>query len=179
MRFFLTFVVMLFCAAAPALAQDGVENAPQKFEGLDKFGINAQKQREMIDHPVVRLQSLDKISARTETFEMRVGSTVRFGSLFIKAQACRKAPPIEEPESAAFLQVWEVEKDHDSPNLGESKWVFSGWMFASSPALSPMDHPVFDVWVLDCLDAQAAPSVIETDAAETSEDGAADPSASE
>lgn len=101
---------------------------------------------EMVDHPVIKLQTLDKITARTLTFEARVGSTVKFGPLFIKIRACRKAPPIDTPESAAFLQIWEVTpKD-------ESKWVFSGWMFASSPALSPMDHPIYDVWVLDCLE---------------------------
>ena len=99
--------------------------------------------------PIVKLRSLDKITARTVTFEANVGSTVRFGPLYIKVQACRKAPPIEKPESAAFLQIWEV--GHDE----QSKWVFSGWMFASSPGLSPMDHPIYDVWVLDCLETKA------------------------
>jgi hypothetical protein len=99
---------------------------------------------EMDDYPIVKLQSLDKGTARTMTFEVKVGSTVRFGPLFIKPQACRKAPPIEKPESAAFLQIWEINHKNDS------EWVFSGWMFASSPALSSMDHPIYDVWVLDC-----------------------------
>ena len=101
---------------------------------------------EMTDYPIIKLQSLDKITARTMTFEARVGSTVKFGPLYIKIRSCRKAPPIETPESAAFLQIWEVTPKN------ESKWVFSGWMFASSPALSPMDHPIYDVWVLDCLE---------------------------
>lgn len=100
----------------------------------------------MQDMPVIKLQSIDKITGRTLTFEARVGSTVKYGPLYIKVQACRKAPPIEQPESAAFLQIWEVTPKDDS------KWVFSGWMFASSPALSAMDHPIYDVWVLDCLD---------------------------
>ena len=98
--------------------------------------------------PVVKLQSLDKITARTMTFEAKVGSTVKFGPLFVKAQACRKSPAIEKPESAAFLQIWEIDTEE------EAQWVFSGWMFASSPALSPMDHPIYDVWVLDCLSEQ-------------------------
>jgi len=102
---------------------------------------------DMADMPVVKLQSLDKISARTMIFEARVGSTVKFGSLFIKTQACRKASPLDEPESAAFLQIWEVTARNPDPH-----WVFSGWMFASSPALSSMDHPIYDVWVLDCLE---------------------------
>jgi hypothetical protein len=102
----------------------------------------------MQDFPVVKLQSLDKITARTMTFEARVGSTLKYGPLYIKIQSCRKAPPIEQPEAAAFLQIWEVTPEE------EAKWIFSGWMYASSPALSPMDHPVYDVWVLDCLEKQ-------------------------
>lgn len=100
---------------------------------------------EMEDYPVVKLQSLDKATARTMTFEAKVGSTVKFGPLYIKPLACRKAPPVEPPESAAFLQVWELNKEE------KGEWIFSGWMFASSPSLSSMDHPIYDVWVLDCL----------------------------
>lgn len=102
---------------------------------------------EMMDMPIVQLQSLDKITARTMIFEMQVGKTVKFGPIYIKAQACRKAEPIDTPESAAFLQIWEETSEE------KSEWVFSGWMFASSPALSSMDHPVYDVWVLDCLES--------------------------
>ncbi len=102
--------------------------------------------REMADLPVVKLQSLDKITARTQTFEANVGSTVKFGPLFIKVQACRKASPVEQPESSAFLQISEITEDD------QAEWVFSGWMFASSPGLSHMDHPIYDVWVLDCLE---------------------------
>lgn len=109
----------------------------------------AANAREMNDYPVVKLKSLDKITARTETFEARVGSTVKFGPLFIKVQACRKSSPMDKPESAAFLQIWEIDEEE------EAQWVFSGWMFASSPALSPMDHALYDVWVLDCQSDQA------------------------
>ncbi len=108
---------------------------------------------EMSDFPIVKLQSLDKVTARTMTFEAKVGSTIKFGPLYIKVQACRKAPPIEKPESASFLQIWEVTPKN------KANWVFSGWMFASSPALSAMDHPIYDVWVIDCLeDPNAAPA---------------------
>lgn len=116
---------------------------------------------QMIDYPVVRLQSLEKTTARTSTFEATVGRTIKFGSLFIKVQACRKAPPIEKPESAAFLQIWENKPD---PMTKEEKpeWIFSGWMFASSPGLSSMDHMTYDVWVLDCMDKKSDTSADET-----------------
>ena len=109
-------------------------------------GLSLPARAALVDYPVVKLQSLDKVSARTLTFEVKVGSTVKYGPLYIKVDACRKAPPIEAPESASFLQIWEVDTHKNS------RWVFSGWMFASSPSLSPMDDPVYDVWVLDCLD---------------------------
>ena len=119
------------------------------------FAFNASAHaRATEDYPVVKLRSLDKITARTVTFDVKVGSTVKFGDVFIKVQSCRKAPEIEKPESASFLQVWEIDKDN------EANWIFSGWMFASSPGLSSMDHPIYDVWVLDCLrdDSQAKPA---------------------
>lgn len=112
---------------------------------------------EMEDYPVVKLQSLDKSTARTMTFEARVGSTVKFGSLYIKVQSCRKAPPIDTPEAASFLQIWEVTPDE------KASWVFSGWMFASSPALSAMDHPIYDVWVIDCMGQAETASVESAD----------------
>lgn len=143
--------------------------------------------REMENYPVVKLQSLDKVTARTMTFEAKVGNTVKFGSLYIKIQACAKAPPVEQPESAAFLQIWEMRKgdqDTDSasvteqPPKEEAQWIFSGWMFASSPALSHMDHPIYDVWVLDCLEGKGGPKKEEkkeeaSKEPETGEDAAA------
>ena len=129
------------------------------------FGVSNAHARASIDTSIARLQSIDKVTARTLTFEVNVGSTVKFGSLYIKLQACRKAPDIEEPESAAFMQVWEV-SDEDTERE-KANWVYSGWMFASSPGLSAMDHPIYDVWVLECKDKeQAAPAAIEGEALE-------------
>jgi hypothetical protein len=144
----------------------------------------------MENFPVVKLQSLDKVTARTMTFEANVGNTVKFGSLYIKIQACAKAPPVEQPESAAFLQIWEINKSGapdttDDPNSKaeppkeEAQWIFSGWMFASSPALSHMDHPIYDVWVLDCLSAKGQKSAAPKAEALKEEGGIIPESASE
>ena len=100
----------------------------------------------MTDYPQVRLRSLDKMTARTMTFDAKVGTTVKFGSLYIKVLACQKPDVQERPDSAAFLQIWETTLE------GTSRWIFSGWMFGASPALSAMDHPIYDVWVMDCMD---------------------------
>lgn len=98
-------------------------------------------------YPAAVLQGLDKITARTETFTAPLDQTMRFGTLEIIVRHCDKRPPEEQPESAAFLEIWAV-----SPGRPTSS-VFQGWMFASSPALSALEHPVYDVWVLDCAGA--------------------------
>ncbi len=126
---------------------------------------NIANARASINTTIAKMQSIDKVTARTLTFEVNVGSTVKFGSLYIKLQACRKAPDIEEPESAAFMQIWEV--SNEDTEQEKANWVFSGWMFASSPGLSAMDHPIYDVWVLECKDKeQAASQAIEGDVLE-------------
>jgi hypothetical protein len=98
------------------------------------------------------LQGLDKVTARISTIEAPVGDVVRFGTLEIIARVCDKRPPEETPESAAFLDIWEVRRGE--PPTG----VFRGWMFASSPALSALEHPVYDVWVLDCRNKASMPA---------------------
>jgi hypothetical protein len=100
----------------------------------------------------VLLQGLDKITARVSQIKVPVGGTVTFGALQITARACDKHPPEEAPEAAAFLEVVEVKPD-EKPVLR-----FSGWMFASSPALSALEHPVYDLIVLDCVNADGKPA---------------------
>ena len=96
------------------------------------------------------LQGLDKITARISTFEAAVNQSAQFGSLEITVRRCDKTPPEEPPESAAFMEV--VDNRPDSPSVV----LFSGWMFASSPAVSALEHPVYDVWVIDCIAEQTA-----------------------
>ncbi len=98
------------------------------------------------------LQALDKVTARVSTIQAPIGEVVRFGTLEIVARTCEKRPPEETPESAAFLDIWEAKPGEPSKSL------FRGWMFASSPALSAMEHPVYDVWVLDCRSSMSSSS---------------------
>ncbi|MGH6953093.1 MAG: DUF2155 domain-containing protein [Alphaproteobacteria bacterium] len=97
-----------------------------------------------IENDTVVLQGLDKITARISTFEAPLKEAVRFGTLEIVASACRERPPEEAPESAAFLDIHELKPEEAAATL------FHGWMFASSPALSALEHPIYDVWVVDC-----------------------------
>jgi hypothetical protein len=90
------------------------------------------------------LQGLDKTTARVSTIEAPLDRPARFGTLQIIARACHKKPPTDTPESTAFLEIVDIRPD--SPSIP----VFTGWMFASSPAISAMEHPVYDIWVVDC-----------------------------
>ncbi len=89
------------------------------------------------------LGGLDKVAARVDTVSGKVGSPVRFGTLEIVARTCVSSPPEAAPENAAFLEIYQL-GGKDKPK------IYSGWMFASSPALSALDHPVYDIWVLRC-----------------------------
>ena len=95
------------------------------------------------------MQGLDKVTARISSFEAPIGADVKFGALDVVVRRCVKAPPEESPESAAFVEIKEV-RPEEAPRV-----LFSGWMFASSPALSALEHPVYDVWVKDCLNAKS------------------------
>jgi hypothetical protein len=95
--------------------------------------------------PIAVIRVLDKVTARVRTIEAPIDQPVQFATLSIIVRTCDKRPPEETPESAAFLEITEG-------RVGEARQpVFSGWMFASTPSLSAMEHPIYDVWVIDCL----------------------------
>lgn len=169
-------------AAAPAAT--GAEDATDKAAATDAaapspFDEDDQHRRQMEDRSIVRLRTIDKLSARTHTFDIPVGKTVKFGkALFIKARACRTASPLDEPENAAFLQIWERLPATTEGAAETSRWIFSGWMFSSSPSLSAMEHPIYDVWLIDCRnDATVAAS--ETYSAESAPAATVDDAAAE
>ena len=87
----------------------------------------------------VLLQGLDKTTGRTSFLTVKVGTPFAFGDLSILVERCMKRPPEETPENSAFITI--TEKDNE---------IFRGWMFSSNPALSAMEHPVYDVWVVEC-----------------------------
>ncbi len=87
---------------------------------------------------------LDKITGRTISFDAAIGETVQFGALQVTARVCYTRPPTEATNTDAFVQVDEVTLQ------GEVKRIFSGWMFASSPGLHAVEHPIYDVWLTDC-----------------------------
>jgi len=100
---------------------------------------------------VAILQGLDKTTARVTKFPAPIGKPVSFGTLQITVKDCRKRPPEQEPESAAYVDIDEILQGQGTP-----KHIFSGWMFASSPALNSLEDPVYDVWLLDCKTTDTA-----------------------
>jgi hypothetical protein len=108
------------------------------------------------------LRALDKITGRSTDIEVIVDEPVVFGSLKVELKVCYQTPPEEAPESAAFLKINStqpvaVETMESAVSATEVETVseenpelFSGWMFASSPGLSALEHPVYDVWVIRC-----------------------------
>ncbi len=95
------------------------------------------------------LRGLDKISAETRDFEAPINTTVQFGTLSITVNYCRKTPPEEKPEVYVFMNIKDRRTDGSGQET-EGEEIFSGWMFASNPALNALEHPIYDVWVLDC-----------------------------
>ena len=106
----------------------------------------------------VVLRALDKVTATTEDYTVIVGETLKYGSLEIVVRHCEKRPPEETPETYAFLQITDMRLDGNGTEVEQEK-RFSGWMFASSPALSALDHAVYDIWVLDCLTSPPPPEL--------------------
>lgn len=90
------------------------------------------------------LRGLDKITGRPTDITAPIGKPVTFATLTITVRYCYSTPPSEPPETSAFVQI----EDHrpDQP----ARRIFSGWMYASSPGLNPVDHPLYDVWVISC-----------------------------
>ena len=107
---------------------------------------------DLTPQPIAVLQGLDKISARVSRFEAPIGHAVSFGTLSIVVRDCEKSAPEERPENAAFIEIYENRPGEQPVRR------FSGWMFSSSPALSGLEHPVYDVTLLECKAASGSPS---------------------
>jgi hypothetical protein len=97
-----------------------------------------------IDNRRAVFAGLDKITGRTTTFDAAIGETVQFGALQVTPRACYTRPPTEATNTDAFVEVDEVTLQ------GDIKRIFTGWMFASSPGLNAVEHPIYDVWLTGC-----------------------------
>ena len=97
-----------------------------------------------IANPTAVFAGLDKITGRITSFDVAINETVQFGALQVTPRVCYSRPPTETPQTDAFVEVDEVTLK------GEIKRIFTGWMFAASPGLHAVEHPIYDVWLTDC-----------------------------
>ncbi|MCR6672700.1 DUF2155 domain-containing protein [Devosia ginsengisoli] len=104
-----------------------------------------------IANPVATFAGLDKITGRITRFDVYINETVLFGALEITPRACYNRPSTETQRVSAFLEV-------DQRSLtGVSRRIFTGWMFADSPALNAVDHAIYDVWLIECKTSTDVP----------------------
>lgn len=97
-----------------------------------------------IDNPVAVFSGLDKITGRITTFDVYVNETVQFGALQVTPKACYSRDQAEAQKIDGFVEVDEITLDR------KIRRIFSGWMFADSPGLNAVEHPIYDVWLKDC-----------------------------
>jgi len=98
-----------------------------------------------IKNPTAVFAGLDKITGRIIAFEVEVDETVQFGALQLTPRVCYTRPPTESPQTTTFVEVDEVTLEN------KYRRVFTGWMFAASPGLHGIEHPVYDIWLTDCM----------------------------
>jgi hypothetical protein len=129
---------------SPRNAPQPANTAPQP---SDAVVVEPPAQR--IVNPTAVFSGLDKITGRIISFDVAINETVQFGALQVTPRVCYSRPPTETPNTDAFVEVDEVTLQ------GEIKRIFTGWMFAASPGLHAVEHPIYDVWITDCKGGQA------------------------
>ncbi|APO74389.1 hypothetical protein AM571_CH01557 [Rhizobium etli 8C-3] len=105
-----------------------------------------------IDNPVAVFSGLDKITGRITTFDVYVNETVQFGALQVTPKACYSRDQAEAQKIDGFVEVDEITLDR------KIRRIFTGWMFADSPGLNAVEHPIYDVWLKDCKAQSEVPA---------------------
>ncbi|MEZ5841702.1 MAG: DUF2155 domain-containing protein [Hyphomicrobiales bacterium] len=99
---------------------------------------------EKIENPVAVFSGLDKITGRIISFDVYINETVQFGALQVTPRVCYTRPATEAPQTDAFVEVDEITLNR------EVMRIFTGWMYSASPGLHAVEHPVYDIWLIDC-----------------------------
>ncbi len=126
----------------PGQPQPAVAPTPPGPPPTNEVVVEPPPQR--IANPTAVFEGLDKITGRTTTFDVAINETVQFGALQVTPRVCYSRPPTETPQTDSFVEVDEVTLE------GKIRRIFTGWMFAASPGLHAIEHPIYDVWLTDC-----------------------------
>jgi len=122
-----------------------IEEDTNSEENSNKNVIQKKQEKNKSNSRSVNILGLDKITAKTSKINIKIGETKKFGMLEIKAIKCGKTQSDNEVGEAAYLQVIDL-----SDTQNEKVFVFNGWTFSSSPSLRPVEHPVYDLWLIGC-----------------------------
>jgi hypothetical protein len=114
--------------------------------------VTSAAKAEIVKNPIAIFAALDKVTGRISHLEIPMNKTVEFGALKVTPRVCNTRPPTEAPNTTSFVEVDEVKL------TGEVQRIFTGWMFAESPGLHAVEHPVFDVWLTNCKTNEASAS---------------------
>ncbi len=126
----------------PGTPQPGEQPAASAAPPQNEVVVEPPPQR--IANPTAVFAGLDKITGRITSFDVAINETVQFGALQVTPRVCYSRPPTETPQTDSFVEVDEVTLQ------GAIKRIFTGWMFAASPGLHAVEHPIYDVWLTDC-----------------------------
>ena len=118
------------------------------------IGISSAVWAEEIEKNTAKMQAMDKITGRVSVINVPVGGEVKFGSFSIVVRSCQTRPVEEAPDNFAFVDV------SDTNIQGEQVNIFKGWMISSSPATHAVEHPIYDVWLLQCIDHKIDKSLL-------------------
>ncbi len=135
-KFLLITISLFLLASNPALAVDLVDTESQKstVDKVDQSNFSG----------VAVLQILNKVTAKTSDLRIKIGGQAEYGKLIITAKKCWRAPPDQRPENKILVDVEDVKED------GTKELIFTGWMFSSSPSISGLEHPIYDLVAIEC-----------------------------
>ena len=109
------------------------------------FIINTSNANDRLEGSFINLKILDKISSKNTLLKLKNGEIAIFKDLSIKSLKCKNSEFDDNPEITAYIQVKDLTYENN-----DEVYVFNGWMFSSSPSITPFDHPVYDVWLINC-----------------------------
>ena len=116
---------------------------------LGAVGLVSAASADNIVGDKVVVRALDKVTAITSDHVVKVGESLEYGSLRVDVKHCEKKPPEEIPQTWGFIQIFDNRTDGEG-ETSEAEKIFSGWMLAERPAISALEHPVYDIWLLEC-----------------------------
>ena len=107
--------------------------------------LNSAEESNFLLGNFVEIKILDKVSSKNELLKIKIGKSIKFKDISIKALKCKNSEFDDNPEITAYIQVKDLENKSN-----DEVFVFNGWTFSSSPTINPFDHPVYDIWLTKC-----------------------------